>query len=153
MAYSDNKESNVNGELMTLGVAQISTKNRIRESKGDLTLLTASIKKNGLFHPIIVDKDNVIIAGLRRLEAAKNAGLTRVPVLKFPIRHNDLAALDIQSDENLCREPLTDAELEKQIQLKKMAISGPIARTMSKAGNFFKALFGHHLKDETQNEV
>lgn len=41
-----------------------------------------SIREFGFKVPIIVDKDNVIIAGHTRLEASKKLGLEKVPVIK-----------------------------------------------------------------------
>lgn len=40
-----------------------------------------SIKEFGWQQPIVVDKDNVIIVGHTRLKAAKQLGLTKVPVV------------------------------------------------------------------------
>ena len=44
--------------------------------------VAASIKEFGFKVPIIVDKDNVIVAGHTRLKAAKKLGLTTVPCIK-----------------------------------------------------------------------
>lgn len=41
-----------------------------------------SIKEFGFRQPIIIDKNNVIIAGHTRLKAAKKLGLTEVPTIK-----------------------------------------------------------------------
>jgi len=43
--------------------------------------VAASIKEFGFQQPIVVDKDNVIIVGHTRYEAAKTLGLTEVPVI------------------------------------------------------------------------
>lgn len=44
--------------------------------------LTESIKRFGFTQPVVVDKNNEIIIGHGRLEAAKKAGLTEIPCLK-----------------------------------------------------------------------
>jgi len=44
--------------------------------------VASSIKNFGFKNPIIVDKDNEIIAGHTRLKAAKKLGLDEVPVIK-----------------------------------------------------------------------
>jgi DNA modification methylase len=44
--------------------------------------IAGSIKEFGFLNPIIVDKDNVIIAGHGRYEGAKKLGLEKVPVLR-----------------------------------------------------------------------
>ncbi len=41
-----------------------------------------SIKEFGFLNPIIVDKDNIIVAGHTRLKACKKLGIEKVPVIK-----------------------------------------------------------------------
>ena len=41
-----------------------------------------SIKEFGFKNPIIIDKDNVVVAGHTRLKAAKNLGLETVPCIR-----------------------------------------------------------------------
>ena len=59
----------------------------IRDDLGDLTELIASIKAHGILQPIVVRPHPqlhgmfVVIAGHRRLEAAKRAGLEEVPIV------------------------------------------------------------------------
>jgi hypothetical protein len=45
--------------------------------------LVDSVKKNGIFNPIIVNQDGVILSGTRRWAAAKLAGLDKVPTIRF----------------------------------------------------------------------
>ena len=52
-----------------------------RFNDGAVDAVAASIKEFGFKNPIIVDKDNVIIAGHTRMLAAKKLGLTEVPVV------------------------------------------------------------------------
>jgi len=109
----------MNKELREIDTASIVVKPRIRENNGDLSTLEKSIRHLGLLSPIIIDRNNILIAGGRRLEACRNIGLTKISVFKLDVEADSMAGLDIQSDENLCRQPLTSAELEKQIQIKK----------------------------------
>lgn len=46
--------------------------------------LTKSIKEFGWTNPILVSKDNFILAGHARLKAAERAGLKEVPVIYLP---------------------------------------------------------------------
>jgi hypothetical protein len=75
--------------------------------------IAGSIKEFGFLNPIIVDKDNVIIAGHGRYEGAKKLGLEKVPVLRaehltpaqvkaYRIADNRLAELS-QWDEDLVK--------------------------------------------------
>lgn len=57
-------------------------KNAKKHPKQQVELIAASIKRFGFDSPIIVDKNNEIIAGHGRLEAAKLLGLEEVPTIK-----------------------------------------------------------------------
>lgn len=52
-----------------------------RQNDNAVEIVARSIKEFGFQNPIILDKDNVIIAGHTRYKAAKMLGLTEVPVL------------------------------------------------------------------------
>lgn len=52
-----------------------------RFNEGAVDAVAASIKEFGFKNPLIVDKDNVIIAGHTRMLAAKKLGLEEVPVV------------------------------------------------------------------------
>lgn len=56
-------------------------KNTKKHPKRQVAQVAASIKEFGFNQPIVVDKDNVIIVGHGRYEAAKLLGLTEVPVI------------------------------------------------------------------------
>jgi len=109
----------MNRQLIEIDINNVVIRSRLRENNGDLSTLESSIRKLGLLCPIVVDHDNVLIAGGRRLAACRSAGIATIPVLKLDITYNSMPALDIQSDENLCRQPLSHEELEKHIQVKK----------------------------------
>ena len=57
-------------------------KNAKKHDKKQIELIANSIKEFGFDSPIIVDKNNVIIAGHGRLEGAKLLGLDEVPVIR-----------------------------------------------------------------------
>ena len=116
----------MNRELIELDVNTIKVRLRPRDDDGNLSTLEQSIKQLGLLQPIMVDKDNTLITGGRRLQACKNAGLAKIAAFRLDIAFDDIAALAIQSDENLCRQQLSNEELEKHIQLKKSAVNGKL---------------------------
>jgi DNA modification methylase len=58
-----------------------------------IAVLMASIREFGFRNPILVDADNVVVAGAGRLEAAERHGLTQVPVLRI----GDLSADQIRA--------------------------------------------------------
>ena len=131
----------MNKELIDIGVDKITVKARCRADNGDLGALQQSIEKLGLLYPLIVDRNNVLIAGARRLEACRQAGVQTVPVIKCDISYDSMLALDIQADENLCRAPLSQQELETLIQTKKAAM-GEKGAGGAPLGARFKHMFG-----------
>ncbi len=56
--------------------------NNPRINDNAVDVVAASIKEFGFKNPIIIDKENVIIAGHTRLKAAKKLGLEEVPVIR-----------------------------------------------------------------------
>ena len=134
----------VKKEYRELEISEITIRARLRNELGELGTLTNSIRKHGLLSPIIVDKDNVLIAGLRRLEACQQAGSTRIPCFKLNIDYRDVEALDIQSDENLCRQPLTQEELERQIHMKKRAMRGGPGKMLRNLVSSIKKIFSRN---------
>ena len=127
----------MNTEITEVEIDSIITKRRMRRDNGDLSRLERSIQKLGILHPIIVDRQGVLVSGGRRLEAARNVGLTTVPVMKLDVENDSMLAVDIQSDENLCRRPLSSDEFEAQIERKKSIMEG---RTPNSEGGFFSWL-------------
>jgi ParB family chromosome partitioning protein len=84
---------------------------RRRFSKEELTELSDSIKQQGILQPLLVrslDNGYELIAGERRLRAAKMAGLRQVPIL---IRETpETALLELSIIENIQRENLNPIE-------------------------------------------
>ena len=125
-------------ELIDIEIEKVVVKNRIREELGDLTPLERSIKDVGLLFPIIVNENNVLISGERRLAACKNIGASNIPALRIDVDEDSMQALDIQSSENLCRKPLTNIEIEKEIELKKSAMKQGKGGVIGSVKNLFK---------------
>lgn len=77
----------------------------------DLDGLTASIREHGVLQPLVVSVDGRLLAGRRRLEAARRAGLEMVPVRLCEIE-DERTAIEIGLIENIERadlDPLTRA--------------------------------------------
>ena len=84
---------------------------RRRFSDDELTELSDSIKAQGIIQPLLVRKHDSgyeLVAGERRLRAAKKAGLTRVPVIIKSVTDEKL--LEISIVENIQREDLNPIE-------------------------------------------
>ena len=97
----------LSGKLIHLKVNDIiPNENQPRKTfdEYELTLLRDSIKENGILQPLVVRVQNgqyLLIAGERRLKAAKMAGLKRVPCIIR--RADDLTADCFTIIENLLR--------------------------------------------------
>jgi len=74
---------------------------RIRRGLGNLDDLKASIKSKGQLHPIIVNKENVLISGERRLEACR--GLRIAVLARYMEDLNESDMIEIEVMENAAR--------------------------------------------------
>ena len=71
---------------------------RLRFSDDELEELSRSIKEHGIIQPLLVREDDngyELATGERRLRAAKNAGLSHVPVVVKSITDSDLLEMSI----------------------------------------------------------
>ncbi len=84
---------------------------RIRQEPGDIASLEASILKVGLLNPILVDEDNRLVAGYRRLSACRNLGWREIEATVVRFEGDLLKMLDAEVDENLLRKDFTDEEI------------------------------------------
>lgn len=114
LSNDDITEKNTDG-LKMLGTDQLVSgkyQPRIEIDKEQLNELASSIKTQGLMQPILVrqKKDQLfeIVAGERRWQASKMAGLTEVPVIIKEI--GDSSALAMALIENMQREDLNVIE-------------------------------------------
>lgn len=76
------KEDESMMEVHEIGLSYlIEYENNPRNNDSAVEAVAASIKEFGFKVPIIVDKDNVIVAGHTRLKAARMLGLDKVPCI------------------------------------------------------------------------
>ena len=103
----------------------------------ELAELTDSIKQNGVLQPLLVRKKGTgyeIVAGERRYQAAKAAGLTEVPVVIRDISDDDVFKLALI--ENLQRSdlsPLEEAQGYRQLIKEKGLTQEELAKLLSKS--------------------
>jgi ParB/RepB/Spo0J family partition protein len=122
-----NKE--LRNEIQTIPISALSPmtfKARVKP-EFELDELVESIKTYGILEPILVRRKGElyeIVAGERRVKAAKTAGLTEVPVIVKNL--SDVDAFVIQLSENLQRKDLSEEE-------KSMALAELAKRTGWKA--------------------
>lgn len=93
--------------MPNIKIDQVVIGDRFRKDLGDIGSLAASMADLGLLQPIVIDQENRLIAGHRRLEAAKQLGWTEIPV-------NVINLADIvkgEVAENLIRKDFTASEI------------------------------------------
>jgi len=83
--------------------------NRARKSS-DITALAASMSEIGLIQPVIIDEQNNLICGFRRLLAAKHLGWHVIDVVISESSADTLHALKMERDENNQRVAFTPSE-------------------------------------------
>jgi len=64
---------------MKMKISDIKIGNRFRKDLGDIHALADSIKDIGLLQPIVINENNELIAGQRRIDACKYLGWTEIP--------------------------------------------------------------------------
>ncbi len=115
---------------------------------GALEELAATIREHGVLTPIVVRRGGTgyqIIAGERRIRAARMAGLTRVPAIVKDA--SDAQALQMALVENLQREDLNPVEaaeayrrLVEEFGLTQEEVAGRLGRDRSSVANALRLL-------------
>jgi ParB family chromosome partitioning protein len=115
---------------------------RVRRNLGDLTPLVESIRKHGLLNPIVVTGRHELVAGHRRLEAAKRLGWKTVPV-RYVDSSEAADLVEMELDENIKRKNLTTDELaEAYMRIERLRNPGFFVRIWRAIVEFFRRLFG-----------
>jgi len=112
----------------------------------ELEELTGSIREQGVLQPLIVRKSDPgfeLIAGERRLRAARRAGLSQVPVVIKSVSDDQL--LELSLVENIQREdlnPIEEAEayhrLIQQFHLTQDQAAARVGKSRSAVANFLR---------------
>ncbi|MCG5499144.1 ParB/RepB/Spo0J family partition protein [Ectothiorhodospira variabilis] len=132
-------------------VDQIRESQQVRGDFSDddqsLVDLAQSISDHGVIQPVTIrphpdGEGYEMIAGARRLRAARIAGLEALPALVKPL--NDTQAAAVQMAENIHRKNLTQVELARQIQHDLSQCEQDLDRLAAQYGKS-KAWFTKHL--------
>lgn len=126
---------------MLVNISEIKVKKRVRKDLGDLDALKDSLRRYGLLNPITIDNKNRLIAGERRLEAAKLLGWTNINAVVV----NNISAitkLELELEENNQRKEFTDAELlEGYKRLERLRNPSIFKKILNAIVRFFEWLF------------
>ncbi len=131
---------------------------RRRFAEEEIETLAGSIRAQGVLQPLIVRKSDAgfeLIAGERRLRAARRAGLTRVPVLVKQVGDDQM--LELSLVENIQREdlnPIEEAEayhrLIEQLRLTQDQAAARVGKSRSAVANLLRL---RQLPDEIKAAI
>jgi ParB family transcriptional regulator, chromosome partitioning protein len=96
--------------IETVEIDTIRSKNRVRQEEGDLSDLMNSMRLHGLLNPLTITEHRTLIAGQRRLEAARRLGWSTIQC-RIIAEDNEQALLEIEIEENTTRKDFTSDEM------------------------------------------
>ena len=126
---------------MQIPVKDIIVRKRIRKDMGDIDSLTESFDRYGQISPIVINNKNILIAGGRRLEAAKRLGWRTINAIVIE-SSDELRRLELEVEENVQRHGFNTRELaEATRKIYKLKNPGFFRRVWTAIIAFFKNLF------------
>ena len=113
---------------------------------GDIESLADSLRRYGQISPIVINKKNLLIAGERRLEAAKRLGWRTINAI-ISEKSSELERLELEVEENMQRRDFSMNEAaEATKRLYRLRNPGFFRRILNAIIKFFKWLF--RIEDE-----
>lgn len=97
-------------QLSVVELDRVRVGHRARRDLGDLAELMDSMSRHGLLNPITVTRDYVLIAGQRRLEAARRLGWKAV-ACRIVEAADEETLLQMEIEENSARKDFSSDEL------------------------------------------
>jgi len=126
---------------MQIALEDIKVKRRVRQKPEEIESLMDSMRRYGLLNPITVNSRYVLIAGQRRLEAAKKLGWHTINAIVLESTDR-ISELEIEIEENTQRSDFTDTELmAAYARLEKLRNPNIFVRIWRAITGFFKGLF------------
>ncbi len=95
---------------MLVSPESIIVKRRIRKDLGDISGLMESLKTHGQLTPVIINRNYELIAGFRRLQAAKRLGWKSIEAVMID-RPTEQQKLEVEIEENVQRLDLSPEEI------------------------------------------
>jgi ParB family chromosome partitioning protein len=134
---------------MKIAIKNIIVKNRIRRELGDIEALAESLKQYGQISPVVINGKNILIAGGRRLEAAKLLGWQEINAVIIETS-DKLEQLELEVEENKHRKDFNEKETADALRkIKKMKNPNIFRRFFNMVVRFFKKLFRLDNKNDT----
>ena len=110
---------------MKIKIDDIKISARIRIENTDVTQLKKSIEEIGLLNPIIVNEENELLSGYRRLTACRELGWEDIESVILKTADNEVKKLDIEFHDNLGRTDLTNDDRLNYLQMRHDLLSRP----------------------------
>jgi len=111
------EKMNEGGSL--INISDVKVKKRFRTDLGDLDSLKDSMNRIGLLQPIGITKDNILVFGHRRLEAAKSLEWKEIPYVLVEADESKQRLAELE--ENLKRRDMTwQEEVKAKSELHKL---------------------------------
>ncbi len=126
---------------MQVLISDIKIKKRVRKDLGDIDMLKDSLKRYGLMNPITINSQYELVAGHRRLEAAKALGWSTIDAIMVDSK-DKLLLLELELEENVQRKAFTDEELLEGFEaLEKLRNPGFFTKLFIKIRGLFEKAF------------
>jgi ParB family chromosome partitioning protein len=122
-------------------IASIRIRKRIRKDLDEIDDLAESLNRFGQLHPIVITRRKTLVAGRRRLEAAKSLGWTTIEATILGTS-DAKRRLELELEENVQRSPLRHDEIEAALaRLEKLRHPGFFRRIWNAIVQFVSRLF------------
>jgi ParB family chromosome partitioning protein len=126
---------------MLISLESIVVRKRIRRELGDISGLMESLKTYGQLTPIIINRKYELIAGFRRLQAAKKLGWKSIEAVMMD-RPTEQQKLELEMEENVQRLELSPEEIaDGMARLQKLRHPGLLARIWAFILRVLKSIF------------
>ncbi len=126
---------------MQIAIEDIRIRKRVRNNLENIEELMESMRHYGLLNPVTVTSNYVLIAGRRRLEAAKRLGWRSINATVLDDTDR-ISELELEIEENTQRSDFTDAELmAAYTRLEKLRNPNFLVRIWRAIAAFFRSLF------------
>ena len=133
---------------MLVKIEDIKIKKRVRQNLGDMDALKESLRMYGLLNPITLNENNELIAGERRLQAAKALGWMNINAVVLS-NITPAEQLELELEENNQRKEFTKEELLAGYRrLEKLRNPGIFMKFINAIKKFFLWIAGFFKKNK-----